>query len=114
MHLLFDYKDPFGNHATVVPGGKDAVDSPQSRNTNLGNDNSHDGLWLQTFTQKPNVPGGEKIYIFIPRGTTIMENKPGTSILWHDFVIQEPDGNRFNYAPASLMLVLKNGIVAPN
>lgn len=103
---IAQYVDPKGNHPTKVKGGLKGVTSPESRNTDLGNNNLHEGTWYQTYTAK-----GAVYFIFVPDPALIAERKPGTSILWHDFIVQHSNGIRVNLAPASVLRELSRGVV---
>jgi len=95
------YTAPDGSHPQGLPGGKNAIHSPESDSTNLGNNNLCEGVWFQTIAQD-----GKYMAIFVPNHNMI---KGKTSGLWTDLIIQEPDGTRANWTPEEVYFALNHG-----
>lgn len=103
---IAEYQAPDGTHPHKMPGGLHAVDSRESGNTDLGNNNLHEGYWLKTHTAKK-----QRYFIFIPDPTQVHENKPGKSLLWHTFIVQHDNGSRQDLAPETVVRELRGGVI---
>lgn len=98
---ILHYTAPDGTHPHLVPGGLNSVDSEQSRTTNLGNANMHEGTWLSTQTK-----ARQDYWIFVPKPDLVT---PHDAVL-HSFVVQHADGYRDDLAPASVLDELTHGV----
>lgn len=87
--------------ATPVPGGKEAITSPQSSGTDSGNANIHEGVWWHTV-----CGDGRELWIFIPDPNKIVGAK---SPLWTDFLVQDDKGYRYSWSGGDLLYVLCYG-----
>lgn len=93
------WRGPSGSAPAILQ--KAEVDHPVSRRTNLGNAYiGKKGVWLEQ-----ECATGQVLYIWVPDINSLSDK----SILRRDFVVQVEEGHRFNYAPATVMGVLRLG-----
>lgn len=93
------WRGPSGGAPNILQ--KSEVNSLVSARTNLGNKYiGAKGVWLEQ-----ECATGQVLYIWVPDLNTLVEK----SILRRDFVIEDGNGDRYNYSPASVMGVLKLG-----
>lgn len=97
---LLTYAGPDDNYPRGIPGGKNAIDSPQFNESELGNDIISDGTWFQTTTHD-----GKYMAFFVPDLDLIK----GDSILRTHSIIQKIDGERLKITPGEALNILQCG-----
>lgn len=100
---ILHWRGPSNKIPAILP--KEKVDSAVSKRTNLGNSYiGKVGVWIQQ-----ECATGQVLYIWLPDVNKLSEK----SILRSDFVIEDSTGYRYNYAPASVIAILKRGYPVP-